>query len=217
MTVQDLVTKSLQLIGVVASGETPATSESNDAFDALNLIIANWNAQQLPLYSVSVQTVTMTGAASYALSTRVSRIKSAQVVSSIGTTQAPNLIDAAGWAGVTDKARTGVFAEVLYCDYAFPSATVWLSPKPTAGTLEVFSYTPLTAFGSLGATITLPPGYERALRYALAIELAPEYGRPLGPEILVPAQEAKGAITGLNAVVLGEMQPASAATAQPAA
>lgn len=217
MTVQDLVNKSLQLIGVLAAGETPATAESDDAFAILNTIVSNWTAQQLPLYSVSVQTVTLTGAASYALSTRVSRIKSAQVLAANGTARTPDLIDAARWASVADKTRTGVFAEVLYCDYGFPSATVYLSPKPAAGTLEVFSYTPLTAFGSLGATITLPPGYERALRYALAIELAPEYGRAVGPEILGPAQEAKSAITGLNAVVLGEVVPGAASTAQPAA
>ena len=214
MTVQELVDKSLQLIGVIAPGETPATTERDDAFAILNNLLANWSAQQIPLFSVQLQTVALTGAASYALTTRPTRIKSAQVVSTGGATQAPALVDALGWAGVGDKTRTGLFAEVLYCDYAYPSATVSLSPRPTGGTLEVYSFKPLTAFSALSATIDLPPGYERALRTNLAIELAPEYGRPVTQELAAMAADAKNAITQLNSVVLGEQQAGAGATAQ---
>lgn len=213
MTVQDLVSKALQLIGVIASGETPSVSESSDAFDALNLIIANWNAQQLPLYAVQLQTITLTGAASYPLATRPVRIKSAGVLAINGTERSPTMIDAATWAAVADKTRTGIFAEVMYCDYGFPTATVYLSPRPSGGQLEIYILKPLTQFASLSETINLPPGYERALRYTLAIEIAPEYGRVVGPEILGPGAEARNAITGLNAAMLGEAVPAAAAPA----
>lgn len=217
MTVQQLIDKALVLIGVIAPGETPATEERNDAFDALNNLVANWSAQQLPLFSVQLDTVTLTGAASYTLASRPMRIKSAQVLAANGTAQAPALIDAVGWAGVSDKTRTGVFAEVLYCDYGYPSAVVTLSPRPGAGTLEIYSYKQLTEFASLAEVIDLPPGYERALRYALAIDLAPEYGRTVTPEIAGSAQEAKNAIAQLNAIVLGEMQPGPTAATKQAA
>ena len=210
MTVQELIDKSLQTLGVIAPGETPATEERADALSALNNLIANWNAQQLPLFSVQLTTVTLTGAASYALATRPMRIKSAQVLAANGAAMAPMLVDAVGWAGITDKTRTGIYAEALYCDYGFPSATVSLSPRPAAGTLEIYSYKQLTEFASLAEVITLPPGYERALRFALAMELASEYGRTVTPEIAAAATEAKNAIAGLNAVVLGEMAPGAA-------
>jgi hypothetical protein len=113
-----------------------------------------------------------------------------------------------------DKTRTGLFAEALYCDYAYPNAAISLSPRPTGGTLEVSSYTPLTQFASLATTIALPDGYERALTYALALELAPEYGRPIDQAVMGVAGESKQAITALNALVLGETQPGAAASAQ---
>ncbi len=214
MLVQDLIDRSLRLIGVLAAGETPASVERDDALIALNHIVLSWNAQQITLYSVTMQTVAMTGAASYALATRPRRIKAASVIATGGATMAPTLVDAVGWAAVADKTRTGLFAEALYCDYLFPTSNVYLSPKPGAGSLEIHSFTPLAAFASLGATITLPDGYERALTTALAVELAPEYGRPLDQALAAAAQEAKQSITQLNSVVLGEQQAGAAATAQ---
>jgi hypothetical protein len=214
MTVQDLIDRSLRLIGVLAAGETPATAERDDALIALNGIVTSWNAQQITLFGVTLQTTALTGAASYPLAARPRRIKAATVIATGGATQAPVLVDAVGWAAVQDKTRTGLFAEVLYCDYGFPTATASLSPRPTGGTLEIYAFTPLTQFASLGATITLPDGYERALSTALAVELAPEYGRPIDPGLAAAAAEAKGSITQLNALVLGEMTPGAAATAQ---
>jgi hypothetical protein len=35
---------------------------------------------------------------------------------------------------------------------------------------------PLTAFASLMTAVALPTGYERLLRYCLAVEMMPEYG-----------------------------------------
>jgi hypothetical protein len=217
MTVQELIDKSLQTLGVIAPGETPAPEERTDALSALNSLIANWNAQQLPLFSVQLTTVPLTGAGSYTLGTRPMRIKSAQVLAANGAAQAPVLVDAVGWASIADKTRTGIYAEALYCDYGFPAATVSLSPRPAGGTLEIYSYKQLTEFASLAESIVLPPGYERALRFALAMDLASEYGRTVTPEIAAAAQEAKNAIAGLNAVVLGEMAPGPTAATKQAA
>jgi len=214
MIVQDLVDRALRLIGVIAAGEVPASIERDDALLSLNGIVASWSAQQITLYQVSVQTVSLTGAASYTLGTRPARIKAASVVAANGSSKPPAIVDALGWAAVEDKSRAGIWAEVLYCNYGYPTASVYLSPKPTSGSLEVHSFTPLTVFPSLATTIALPDGYERALTYALALELAPEYGRPIDQAVLGVAGEAKQAITQLNAVVLGETMPGAAATAQ---
>jgi len=214
MLVQDLIDRSLRLIGVIAAGEVPASVERDDALISLNGIVTSWSAQQITLYQVSVQTVSLTGATSYTLGTRPARIKAASIVAANGSSKAPALVDAVGWASVEDKSRTGIWAEVLYCNYGYPSASVYLSPRPTSGSLEIHSFTPLTQFASLATTIALPDGYERALTYALALELAPEYGRPIDQAVLGVAGESKQAITALNALVLGEAQPGAAASAQ---
>src|SRR5262252_595344 len=217
MQVSDLIKKSLQLIGVVAAGETPSPEDLNDGFDKLNMLVRSWNAQQLPLFAISKQTVTLTGANSYNLATRTLRIKSATVITSIGTSQSPAIVDVLGWNGIPDKTRTGVFAESLFCDYAYPTAAVYLTPRPASGTLEIWAHPALAQFTSTSQVIDLPDGFERALCYALAIDLAPEYGRSAPPEVVDIANESKNAITQLNAIVMGEMAPGSGATAQTAA
>ncbi len=47
-------------------------------------------------------------------------------------------------------------------------------------------YTPaaLTGFDDLTTAHTFPPSYARALRYNLAVELSPEFGRPIDPQVL---------------------------------
>jgi len=216
MTAEDLIKKSLQLINVIAAGQTPAPEELDDGLVVLNNLVASWNAQQIPLYQVASQTVALTGAPSYTLTARVARIKTAEVVTTVGVSAPATLVDAVGWTRVMDKTRTGIFAESLFCDYGFPNATVRLSPNPATGSLVIWAYTPLTQFASLSATISLPDGYERALRYNLAVDLAAEYGRTVTPEVSGIANESKNAITGLNATVLGESANGGAATTQAA-
>ena len=204
MTTGDLIAAAARTATIIASGESLSTEEKADALVSLNMLVASWSALQIPLYELKKQTVTMTGAASYALTTRPIRIKSASVVSTSGATQPAKVATADEWAAIGDKTRTGLYAEALYCDFGFPTATAYLSPKPGAGTLELWQFEALTEFADLDTAISLPPGYERALTFALAIDLAPQYGRPVDPAVQAVANEATAAIARANAAALGE-------------
>jgi hypothetical protein len=207
-TVQQLINSALRLIGVIDSGETPATAESDDAFAALNQLLTNWSAAAVPVYQVARDVIPLTGAASYTIASRPVKLKSAHVTSA-GVSMPVNIVTSEVWSRFKDRTRTGLFADELYWDGAYPTGTLALWPNPNAGSLEVYSIKPLTAFGSLSETINLPPGYEHALRFALAQALAPEYGAVLSPELQAGAAEAKTAIATLNTQVLGPPLPAS--------
>ena len=218
-TVQQFVNSTLRLIGVLDSGETPSTSESNDAFDALNQLLANWSSAGVPIYRVTLDSIPLTGAASYTFSARPVKLKSAHVTAD-NVSMPVQIVTSEIWSELKDRTLTGKFAQQLYYDGGYPTGTFYLWPNPGAGsTISIYSLKPLAAFGSLSATIDLPPGYEQALRFALAAALAPEYGRPLPPEVTAGAAEAKTSIGALNAQVLGPPLPAAgpAAAAAPAA
>src|SRR4030095_5092996 len=182
MTVQEFVNSTLRLIRVLDSGETPTATESNDALAALNQLIASWSAAGVPIYQEAKDTIPLTGATNYPLATRPVRITSAQVNYS-GISFPVAIVPSQVWTQPKDRTATSKFAKELYSDGAFPTGNVSLWPAPTTGsTLELFSLKPLTQFASLGDTISLPPGYEQALRFALAGVLAPEYGSGLAPQ-----------------------------------
>jgi hypothetical protein len=68
-----------------------------------------------------------------------------------------------------------------------------------AGQLEIWIYVPMPQFASLATVIDLPPGYEMALRYNLAVALLPEYPRSeVDPTLLPQAQNYKASIVQLN-------------------
>jgi hypothetical protein len=92
--------------------------------------------------------------------------------------------------------------------------TLLFNPIPAyGGMVEIASYKPLQPFNALTDTVNLAPGYTRALRWALAFEMAPEYGRPVSQELASLAADAKTSITGLNQAILGKpntVEPANA-------
>jgi hypothetical protein len=219
------VNQTLRLIGVLDSGETPSTTESNDALDALNQLITSWSAAGVPIYAVAKDTLALTGAPSYTIGTggnittaRPVKLKSAQVVNG-GVSMPIEIVTAEVWVQIKDRTMTGKFAQQLYYDGAYPLGTLALWPSPVTGSsLELYSLKPLAGFAALGDTINLPPGYEHALKYNLAAVLAPDYGRALAPEVNAEATVAKAAIASLNAQVLGPPLPAMGpAAAAPAA
>ena len=211
MTVQDLLTASLRGIGVVAAEETPSPSELTDALLSANDIIASWSAQVLPVTPLTRESFALTGAASYTIgsggvfaTTRPVKIETAAVIATNGARKAARIVPVEEFEAAADTTATGLFADIAFYDGGNPLGTIWLLPKPTAGNLEIQSYKPLSAFANLSDTINLAPGYTRALRWALAFELAPEYGRPVTNELAQLNQDAKISITGLNNAVLGK-------------
>jgi hypothetical protein len=76
-------------------------------------------------------------------------------------------------------------------DNAFPLATIRLYPVPDQNyTLFIQSEKELAQF-TLDQVVSLPAGWERALIYNLAIELAPEYGQEVNQAVFSIAMNAK--------------------------
>jgi hypothetical protein len=217
-TASEFITDTLVLIGAHDPGETPATSDIDSAFRAFNRMIGSWSAAGLPVYKITRDTHSLTGAASYTIGSgatintaRPLKIISAAVNVS-GANEPVEICDAAKWASISDKSRAGLFAKCLFYDAGYPTGTVYLTPTPaTGGSLELYSVKALSTFSATSDSIDLPPGYEMALQAALAVTIAPSFGRVVSQEIAATAAEAKQNIATLNASVLGIAPPAAPA------
>jgi hypothetical protein len=207
-TVLDILKAAGRKIGVIASGQGFSTEEEADAFLTFNRLIDSWSAAGVPIYQITKTAVTLNGAASYTLPDRPTKIQSASTLTAAGLNKAPEIVTAAGWAGIPDKTRTGLLIEAIFCDYGFPDALVYVTPKPSAGSLELYSFFPIEQFADVDDTVTFPPGYERSLIAALAVDLADEFGREVSQSLMLVARDAMGAIAKLNSDALGIIPPA---------
>jgi len=189
------------LIGAIAAGEILESAELDDAFLALNQMISSWNTEGLSLAGRKRLVVPMGGSNSYALTERPARIDAASVA--IAGIDCPlEMVDAAGWEAISEKAELAIIIKKLFCDYQYPTATVYIWPTPRqAGTLELWIYASIAPFTSVTQTVDLPPGYEMAVRYNLAVALLPEYPRSqVDPTLVSQATNFKASIVQLNGI-----------------
>ncbi len=183
---RDLVTASLLDLNAIASGEACTAAEAADSFRALNLLLESWRLESLLVYAITTTTLTLTGAASYTWGpsgaingTRPVHLDHAVQRVGSGATAVDfplRVFSAEEYEGLGLKALTSSLASGVYLDHSFPLASLFPWPIPPSGdTLVLYPWTPLTAFASLDTTVALPPGYERALQAALAVEIAPMF------------------------------------------
>lgn len=206
MTGRDLVAASLRLIGASAPGESISADEATDGLAAINRMLDSWSNEGLIIFQITEESpITLSagdgsytlGTAGY-LTTRPMSIERAMIRS--GSTDYPvNLLSLEEFASIVNKGVQSTLPHALYDDGGYPQRTIKLYPVPSAGNqLILFTKRPITQISTLDSTLSYPPGYERALVFNGAIELAPEYGRPVTPEIAQIAMEAKANIKRAN-------------------
>lgn len=202
-TAQQLITDAHVHLEILPAGSTLGADLSAQGLAALNRLIDSWLAEQIPIAGQTVQTVIMTGAANYALGTRAIKIESAVVADSAGVEQEARLVTSQQWAQIPDKSRTGLFAEAVWYDGGYPTGNVYVTPKPSSGTLILRTLAPIAAISTLGTSVAVAPGVEQAIVYNLAVSLAGSLGKPLPPTVAAIAATTKDALSRLSVDVFG--------------
>ncbi len=209
MTVKDLVESSMRLIGALASGETASASELSDAIIVLNDLLGSWSAQSLLIPQTTREVFTLTASqSSYTIgtggdfvTTRPMNIINAAV--EINGYESPlRVIDSSEWSDIPIKTLQSGFPTHIYTEGSSPLETIKLYPVPSSGlNIILYSQKAFTSFALGSDLINFPPGYSRALRYSLAMELAPEFGTEPSAIVIQTAMEAKGDIQRQNTEV----------------
>lgn len=205
MTGTSLIYQAMRDLGVLRAGQTAAAETIADGLATLNQIVASWNTERLAVGSVARDVYDLTsGESTYYLgdvggdSTRPTRIERAGYILAGGIDDDETPVDVlttAQWA----EGRNGV-----HNDAAAPVATFYLRPAPAGeDQIVLYTWTQLAAF-NLATAVTLAPGYEIALRFALAQALAPmmlshsKLSAPLLSRIDEQARKTKATIKSAN-------------------
>ena len=206
-TVQDIVTASLRLLGVIATGETPEAEDLQDSREALNLMLGNWSAKRLLVPVLTEENFTLVvGTGTYTIGTgatfstaRPIRIESAFIRDSENIDTPLEIISRDKYNDRVLKTTEGRPEDLFYED-TYANGTIKLLYVPDeAYTLFINSWKAFTQFSALDTTISLPDEYLEALKYNLAVRIAPEYEISVRPEVVGIALDTYKTLKNLNA------------------
>lgn len=192
MTVAQFLRSSLRLIQVT----NPTAAELNDALEALNLMLSDWSTSSLGIHKltrVTFPTVARNGAYNIGTGATIDTTRPNKIGISfcrdMGQDSRIDPISAEDYADIGDKSIESTPLK-LYYEKTYPLGVVFLWPVPDK-VYDVFLYlhSPLASYSSISDDLNLPPEYHTAIKYNLAIAIAPEFGTSVSQEVAVSASE----------------------------
>lgn len=198
-TARKIITKAMLKVGILVKNEVPDPDEANDALEDLNAMIDSWSNDSLAIYARTWETFTLTGGQlKYTIGTGgdLNTIRPSQIIDSylrISTIDYPiSIVDDGVYNSISFKSLTGI-PEFLNFDNAYPLANIRLYPVPSSNyQLFLLTEKPITEFTTLDTVMVLPAGWERALIYNLAMEIAPEYNQEIPAAVVDIAKKSLG-------------------------
>jgi hypothetical protein len=213
MTARELITQAMQEIGAIAASEVASDADAQAGLTRLNSLLDLWQTERLTIYNLdrvlyslvvgqSAYTIGAIGTPDFAAAVRPTYIQHVGIIWNSGgiPTEIPIEIISDDQYAALIKTVTSSLPTKLYYNPTFPLGTIYLWPVPTDATVQIALYLPmpLTSVASLTTALVLAPGYAEAIRYNLALRLAPIFGRPLDAVVASMAVESKATIKRAN-------------------
>jgi len=142
--------------------------------------------------------ITYSGQFNFALPTRITNGFS-RIITQANLDYPFEMITQAMYSNIGIKNLPGPWPTGVYYNRQYPLGFLyaWKVPQSNAEAHFWCDYN-ITRFATLSDTLIAPEGYTRMLKYNLALDLAPRYGRPITPDLLRAANMSKAAIKALN-------------------
>jgi hypothetical protein len=213
MDAQGLINLVLKDIGETDGDETPTTAESNDALATLNHIISSWSNEGVLIAGLTHTTFSLAAdTAAYVMGSGQTWATSARPMKIVGAEaysgKFKNGVECVSYAEYRRRVKnatglTATLPDLLGFDNAAANIAVRVHPTPNAtASIEVDYWMPLTQIATLATALSLPEGFEWALRTALVIALCPMYNREATQNQAANAAAAKAAIQEINRSLL---------------
>jgi hypothetical protein len=214
-TANDIIVLAMKESGVLGVGQTASAEDLSDNLKRLNFMLAQWARKRWLVWHLIATSVTSTGAQSYTVGpgqdfdiVRPDRLEDAyfrQILPS-GQNQVDyplELIEAREDYDRISLKSLKSWPTYCFYDSGFPTGSVYFWPIPAASLYEMFIVTkaPVTVMESGAQEFVLPPEYEAALLYNLAVRMRPAYQLPPDPSLVSLATDALNVLRTANAQV----------------
>lgn len=202
-TVRQCIEGALRLIQEVGEGQSMTAQQGQDGLYSLVSMIESWSIEAGTVATETQESFTLTaGDGDYSIgsgddfnTTQPTVINDAILTHSTNNQYPLRIVGQDEWASIPDKSTTGA-PETLYYD---GNGNIYIYPVPDqAYTLTLYSEKPISTYTNLSDDLAAPNGYERAFRYNLACEVAPEYGKSPSAVVVNIAVESKNTVINQN-------------------
>lgn len=213
MTPRDLISLALKQAGILGEGQVASSETMNDAFSLLNMMLGQWNRKRWLVYQLVDAFAVSTGAPSFNVGpgqafsvVRPDRIEAAygRWITPTGNIDFPLEVLQAyeDYVSIPNKTQGGPPSVVFY-DPGFPVGKLYVWPVPPAGQFEIHVLVKQTIslFTGLSDLVQLPPEYQEAVLYNLAIRLCANFGRQPRADVMMLAKSSLNTIRNANAAV----------------
>lgn len=207
-TIGDTINGSLRLIGQLAEGESPSAETSQDALTAFNSMIDSWSIDRLAVYYTQDQTFTWPANESEQTfgpsgadqtGTRPVQVMDSTYFKSGNLSYPLALINEDQYNAIALKSSTSTWPQVMWVNMGMPNITMKVWPIPNqAIEFHLISVVPLVQATTLATTLIIPPGYLRAFRFNLAVEIANEFGIEAPPSVKSIAARSLRSVKRIN-------------------
>ena len=178
--VLELIRAALNVTNDLFPGEDPDANAARSALFNLNSMLDSWSAEKLVAYTERNDTFTLTpGVATYSIGPtgafvmpRPIAVNGAQAKVPGGTDTVLKVLSNDDYNGIEDKAATSEAPTEIGFLPTFPSASISFWPVPTtAAVVRISTSAPFTQLSTMTEIVTLPPGYQEAIIYNLAVRI----------------------------------------------
>lgn len=211
-TALTLIEDALGLTNSVGVDQTLTADEVSDCLRVFNDVLEDWSTQKLAVYgqanqsfnTVANQALYTIGAGGNWNTVRPVRIQEPAYATISGVSFPYTPITQADYNLIGYKTQGGGGTDspqfYLYVN-EYPLGLVTLWPVPSAIFAITFSIDrTLTAVANAATSISFPPGYAKAFKYTMAVELSPLFGKKISnyPDVLAIQKETFGNIKRAN-------------------
>jgi hypothetical protein len=209
-TAVDLITLALKDIGALGIGQAISAEDTADALATLNMMLGQWQGERLSVYHLVDTAIPSTGAQSYTVGAggnfniqRPIAINAAYARLNAGSATPIDypiaVIDSReDYSRIALKALQS-FPSYVYYDPAFPLGNLIFYPVPNnTFELHIVTMEALPQFAAPATVVSLPPEYMAAIRYNLALYLAPSYQIEPQRALVQLAMNAKRVVKRMN-------------------
>lgn len=209
-TPRDIISNALELIGVLAPGETASAAQLTSGLRSFNRMLENWSTENLMHYGETTEDLTLVASQKvYTMGTGgdLNTTKPVEILNitwkddfvSPALELPVEIVDQRQYKFEETKDITSNIVTKAYINFTDPLVNISVYPVPSAAKkLSITSNKPITTYTSLSTSIALPVGWLEALEYNLALRVRPSYGVPLDAYIDKIARQSKANIKRQN-------------------